>query len=85
LSYELFVGPIPPKYEVDHLCRVHECVKPVHLEAVTKAVNMARTRKEICGNGHELTEDNIYRHPRTGNIHGCKECRREAVRRSKGR
>ena len=41
-SYESFVRTIPPSYEVDHLCRVRLCVKPEHLEAVTKAENLRR-------------------------------------------
>lgn len=84
IAYELFIGSIPEGYEIDHLCQVHECIR--HLEAVTRQTNMdrVRERKGICRNGHLKTEENIYRHPRTNKIHGCKACRREAVRRSKG-
>lgn len=42
LSYELFVGPIPDGYELDHLCRNRGCVNPAHLEAVTHRVNVLR-------------------------------------------
>jgi hypothetical protein len=41
-SYETFVGPIPEGLEIDHLCRVRECVNPEHLEPVTHEVNMQR-------------------------------------------
>ena len=42
VSYEYFVGPIPPKWDVDHLCRNLRCFRPDHLEAVTHAVNIQR-------------------------------------------
>lgn len=35
----------PPKgYEVDHLCHQRDCVRPKHLEFVTRAENTARRR-----------------------------------------
>lgn len=42
LMYELHVGPIPPGYHVDHLCRVPACVNPAHLEPVTPRENARR-------------------------------------------
>lgn len=44
-SHELFVGPIPSGYVVDHLCCVPRCVNPTHLEAVTQKENMRRYHK----------------------------------------
>lgn len=41
-SYETFVGPIPPRLEIDHLCGVRRCVNPDHLEPVTHHENMRR-------------------------------------------
>jgi len=40
--YERFVGPIPDGLQVDHLCRVRDCVNPEHLEPVTQAENIRR-------------------------------------------
>lgn len=40
--YEQEVGPIPRAHVVDHLCRVHRCIRPQHLEAVTRAENTRR-------------------------------------------
>jgi hypothetical protein len=39
LSYEIAVGPIPEGYFIDHLCYVHHCVNPNHLQAVTRQQN----------------------------------------------
>ena len=63
--YELLVGDIPEGLQLDHLCRVRNCVNPKHLEPVTNAENgrrgiagqvakermLARTH---CKNGHEF-------------------------------
>lgn len=45
VTYQMFVGPIPAGLELDHLCRVKRCGSPAHLEPVTHAENMRRTRK----------------------------------------
>lgn len=42
VAYELFTGPIPDGFEVDHVCRITLCVNPAHLEAVPPEVNNAR-------------------------------------------
>jgi HNH endonuclease len=40
--YEEKHGPIPEGKQLDHLCRVHRCVNPDHLEPVTNAENTRR-------------------------------------------
>ena len=62
LAYELEVGPIPEGFEIDHLCRVRNCVRPDHLEAVTLRENRRRAnvlRRTIdtvrpCREGHPI-------------------------------
>jgi hypothetical protein len=58
LVYELLVGPIPARLQLDHLChnrdttcaggpscRHRRCVNPAHLEPVTNAQNCRRGRR----------------------------------------
>lgn len=47
-SYEHLVGPIPAGLELDHLCRVRDCVNPGHLEPVTSAENLRRAREALA-------------------------------------
>ncbi len=59
-------GPIPEGTEIDHLCRVRECVNPDHLEPVTHKVNVLRgespmagyAKRTHCGKGHPYDEAN---------------------------
>lgn len=60
--YEQLVGPLDPKDDLDHLCRVHLCCNPDHLEPVSHKTNVLRgysiqaqnARKERCPQGHPL-------------------------------
>ena len=44
LSYEDRYGPIPDGLQIDHLCRVRQCINPAHLETVTTQENTRRGR-----------------------------------------
>lgn len=85
LAYEVLVGPIPEGMEIDHLCRVRNCMEPAHLEAVTRRVNSLRSesfaainaRKTHCIHGHEFTPENTYY--RTPTHRQCRQCGREAA------
>lgn len=89
LAYEWLVGPIPAGLELDHLCRNHACVNPVHLEPVTHRENLRRgvgasalnAVKTHCPQGHEYTPENT-RIARNG-YRVCRACHREEVRRRK--
>lgn len=68
--YELLIGPIPEGLDLDHLCRVRSCVRPDHLEPVTRQVNIKRGStgsKTHCRHGHSLADALIH--------HGRRECR----------
>lgn len=84
LSYEVFVGPIPVELELDHLCRVTNCINPHHLEAVTKSENQHRSnsvsginsRKTHCKRGHPLSGDNLYFYA-SRTARQCRKCHRD--------
>lgn len=74
-SYERLVGPVPDGYELDHLCRNRECVRPDHLEPVTGAENKRRAMAvrplvTECRHGHAYDDDNTVI-----NSKGYRECR----------
>lgn len=74
-SYEHFVGTIPDGFTLDHLCETKRCIRPQHLEPVTRAENTRRKyiREGRCKAGHEMTEANTVR--RAGGNIRCRACR----------
>ncbi len=83
-AYTAFIGPIPEGLVIDHLCRNRSCVKPAHLESVPQRQNVLRgasvtaevVRRNSCVNGHELTEDNVYRWRGRPDQRMCRACHR---------
>jgi len=79
--YELLIGPIREGLQLDHLCRVRNCVNPDHLEQVTNAENARRGNTGIhcrdkteCPRGHSYDEANTYVNP--SGSRECRACRR---------
>lgn len=78
--YERAHGAIPDGMDLDHLCRNPSCVRPDHLEPVTRGENLRRgatlvainTKKTHCPKGHPYSPDNTYRRA-NGNRH-CRTC-----------
>lgn len=68
LSLEINNTKLIKDLEIDHLCRVRNCVNPAHLEQVTIKENNLRgiglaaqnARKNYCKRGHEFTKENTY-------------------------
>lgn len=81
LAWEMLRGPIPAGLTVDHLCRNRVCVRPDHLELVTRAENVRRENaaRDRCPQGHEYDAANtyLYRGKR-----GCRICRAVQRRRN---
>jgi HNH endonuclease len=81
ISYLWAIGPVPAGYELDHLCRVTSCVRPSHLEAVTRQEHnlrgenlvTANLRKTHCPRGHE------YDMPKQGG-RWCRTCQKQTQR-----
>ncbi|MFF7795635.1 HNH endonuclease [Streptomyces sp. NPDC007991] len=92
IAYEHSVGPVPAGMELDHLCRVRQCVNPNHLEAVSPATNKLRSnsfggvnaRKTACVHGHPYTSENTG-YQNNGKYRYCKECRRRTNRSNRQR
>lgn len=81
ISFEEHVGPIPKGLQIDHLCRVRNCVNPEHLEPVTPGENTRRSPWNSplqCRRGHARTELNTYITP--GGTRACRDCHRRASR-----
>ena len=93
VTYEEFVGPIPPGLVIDHLCRTPACVNPEHLEAVPQRINILRgdgpdvarnllreRHKGIvtCIRGHAFDAENTYITP--DGFRRCRRCHRDRER-----
>lgn len=66
-AYEALHARIEDGMYLDHLCRNHGCVNPLHLEPVTQRENVLRgvgacsvnAKKTHCPKGHPLDGDNV--------------------------
>jgi hypothetical protein len=78
---------VPDGLTLDHLCRVHACANPAHLEPVTHRTNTLRgqglaadnARRTHCPRGHELTAGNLRPSRLARGCRACLACDRERV------
>ena len=82
---------IPEGFDVDHLCRNRACIRPDHLEAVTRRENMRRGLSigsetirlddiaGICPRGHDLGAPDAWSVRRDG-TRKCRLCANERAR-----
>lgn len=86
-AYEFCGGSIPVGMVIDHLCRVRRCVKPEHMEVVTRGENsrrgmhpkMVTFRTGVCSRGHAIIGRNAA--PTSTGRPTCRECKNENQRR----
>lgn len=85
-AYEALVGPIPEGLELDHLCNTPRCVRPDHLEPVTRQTNQRRygNLTTHCPQGHEYTEANTYIRSKGNGRRQCRKCHTDQQRRRRG-
>lgn len=85
--YERLIGPVPAELDIDHLCRTPRCINPMHLEPVTRQVNILRgvspsakqAKQTHCKYGHPFDEANTIRRVNGGRR--CRACGADATRR----
>lgn len=78
--WEHINGPIPDGLEIDHLCRVRNCVRVDHMELVDHKTNTLRgtsptavnSVKTECPQGHQYDDGNTYR-DKAGKRY-CRKC-----------
>jgi hypothetical protein len=86
--YEVTVGVIEEGKDLDHVCRVRNCVNTNHLDQVSRKENLMRSeartainaRKTHCVRGHEFTPENTVPN---GTGRKCRTCHNAQKRNSR--
>lgn len=86
LFWELENGVIPMGLVIDHLCKVRNCVNPIHLRLATPRQNVLENsvslvainaQKKFCKNGHFY--DKTYISPKGEKERYCSICHKDRV------
>ena len=95
LFYEFWVGKIPTRLVIDHLCRNRKCCNPDHLQPVPQEVNLERgiqrplatwhvnIGKTKCNYGHRLDDANTY--VTKNGYRQCRQCNTRRLRETRAR
>jgi hypothetical protein len=86
IAWALAGNEQPEGLELDHLCRRHDCVRPDHLELVTRHVNQLRgetlagvnARKTHCPKGHPYSPENTFVNSVGGRV--CITCQKSRTK-----
>lgn len=89
-AYLIYRGDLPVDLQVDHKCRNTFCVNPDHLEVVTAAENLRRSRESrnlinFCGKGHSMADalsEVAYKNGHRVVVRRCRTCAQERNRAS---
>jgi hypothetical protein len=80
ILYEVKFGSVPPGYLLHHTCETRDCVNPDHIEPKSRGEHSRiHNSHSHCKQGHELTGDNVYITPSTGE-RKCLTCNRTQAR-----
>lgn len=80
-AYEEIVGPVPADHDLHHMCENKACVRPDHLEPLTKTEHASRHVPppiSHCKHGHEFTPENTRITKRGWRT--CRACHRASER-----
>lgn len=88
IMWELVGRKVDPTLQLDHLCRVRNCVNPDHLEQVTGKVNSLRGltvtaenfNKSYCIHGHPFTPKNMVKGITRSYERRCRTCQNRMSR-----
>lgn len=89
IAFRDFGHNLPDELSIDHLCRIHSCVNPAHLDPVTQEVNTdrglsGRPARTTCLSGHPYSVENtIWRERKNGTrFRICRICLAESKHRT---
>ncbi len=85
VTYEMFVGPVPPGYELHHaVCENKACCNFEHVTPLTKSehsklnpIVCRQLEQTHCKRGHPLSGDNLSPHYLARGVRRCLTCDRE--------
>lgn len=87
VAYEWWVGPLEDDLEINHLCCNRSCVRPEHLEQITRHENLMKSEGITAHNAQKThcPKNHLYDGYNSQGRRICKTCQRDAVRRHRNK